>query len=637
MLRQRLYLATVLLAGTVLFEGPAAAQLPSNTFLRGAYNVRYLGVNVDPNNPADEALSFSGTFTFDGNGNFTVSGQGLSAATANHSLTILTTGQYTVLPGAIFAMTNPFDSTNNTTLYGGIGAFGILTGSSTDTNYTDLFVAIAVGATTSNATLNGNYFLSSLEFQNGDFGLTRDTFFTATADGKGGFGSPVIQGTALNLNNVTQSQTSPSVTYSISANGSGTVNFPVPSGTPPVANQLLAGNKVLYVSPDGNFFIAGGATAYDMILGVKALSGGASTAFNGLYFTGYVENYANGGNFDGLYGSQGASNLINSITTEIAHQRTNWEFYGSYDFTTSGSFPVNADGTSPSPGFSKFVVGAGGNIGIGAGDGTNYQLQIYIKAPTLSGTGVFLNPQGIVNAANFVPFTAQVAPGEVVSLFGTGLSSQTLTASAPFPNTLGGVSVNLSWVDFNSGKTLTAQAPVYSVTPGLVSAVIPYNAPSDGSYLNFTVSNNGTNSNVGTVYSGGTSPGIFTQTQNGLGDGAIRHNDATASVVTTANPAKVGETVSIYVSGLGAVTPAVTAGAAAPSSPLSTVADIADLAVFIDGVTAKVTFAGLAPGLGGLYQLNVTIPSGVTLGASVDVEIVTLDADNIQATIPISK
>ena len=71
MLRQRLSPATALAAITALFVGPAAAQIPSNASIQGAYNVRYLGVNVDQMNPADEALSFSGTFTFDGKGGFT--------------------------------------------------------------------------------------------------------------------------------------------------------------------------------------------------------------------------------------------------------------------------------------------------------------------------------------------------------------------------------------------------------------------------------------------------------------------------------------------------------------------------------------------------------------------------------------
>ncbi|MBZ5621573.1 MAG: hypothetical protein LAQ69_23020 [Acidobacteriia bacterium] len=637
MLRQRLFLVTVLLAGTIWLVRPAAAQLPSNASLQGAYYVRYLGANVDMNNPQDNPVSFSGTLTFDGKGGFTVTGQGVFHDTADHALPFLTSGKYTVLSGAIFAMTNPFDPTvaNGTTLYGGIGT-GVLTASSTDTNYTDLFVAIPVSTAASNSTLNGKYFLSSLEFQNADFTLTRNTFFPATATGDGKFGDFAIKGTALNLKNVATSQTSPGVTYTVAANGSGTLNIPVPTGAPPVASQLLVGNKVLYVSSDGNFFIAGGATAYDMILGVKALSGNAASALNGLYFTAFLENYAAGTQADGLYGSQGAANEINSISTEIAHQRTNWEFYGSYDFTTSGTFTLNADGTAPSPGYSQFVAGAGGNIVIGSGDGTNYQLAIYAKTPPLSGTGVFLNPQGIVNAANNVPFTAQVVPGEVVSLYGTGLASQTLTTPGlPFPTSLGNVSVNLSWVDFTSQKTVTAQAPIYFVSPTLISAVIPYNAPSDGSYLNFQVTNNGTNSNIATEYSGATSPGIFTVPSGGLGNGAILHTDF--SLVSTASPAKVGETVQIFLTGLGAVTPAVAAGSAAPSNPLSTVADIANLFVYIDGMQAKVVFAGLAPTLGGLYQLNVTIPSGVTLGAADDIEIVTADADNIQATIPISK
>ncbi|HLK67350.1 MAG TPA: hypothetical protein VKU19_28135 [Bryobacteraceae bacterium] len=633
MLSHRLFYATVLAATSILFGGSAAAQPATNASLKGTYNVRYLGANVDSNNPADEAVSFSGQMTFDGNGGFTVTGQGVYAANANQSLSILSSGQYTVLPGAIFAMTNPFDSSGNTTLYGGIGN-GVLTASSTDTVYTDIFVAIAVGASESVATLSGNYYLASLEFQSGEFGLTRNTFFTAAADGKGGFGNPSIQGTAINLNNVATTQTSTGVTYTLNANGTGTVTFPAPSGVSTAANQLLAGSKILYVSADGSFFVAGGQTAYDMILGVKALSGNVSTALSGLYFTSYLENYAAGSDADGLYGSQGSANEVNSITTEFAHQRTNWEFYGSYDFTTAGGFSLNGDGTAPSPGFAKYVVGANGNIVIGSGDDTNYQLALYIKAPVITGSGVFLNPQGIVNAANNIPFTAQVVPGEVVSLFGTGLSGVTMTApTLPFPTTLGGVSVNLSWIDFNSGKTLTAQAPIYFVSPTEVSAVIPYNAPADGSYLNFTVSNGGTNSNVATVYSGATQPGIFTVPAGGIGNGAILHADF--SLVTTANPAKVGETVQIYLTGLGPVSPAVNAGAAAPSNPLSTVIDTADLGVYVDGVQANFTFAGLAPTLGGLYQLNVTIPSGVTLGQSVGLEILTLDADNIQATIPI--
>ena len=101
-------------------------------------------------------------------------------------------------------------------------------------------------------------------------------------------------------------------------------------------------------------------------------------------------------------------------------------------------------------------------------------------------------------------------------------------------------------------------------------------------------------------------PGIFSLTQNGLGDGAILH--ANFAVVNESNPASVGEVIQIFLSGMGAVSPAVVEGVAAPSAePLARVP--APLAVTIGGRAAEVFYNGLAPGLAGLYQLNVRVPS----------------------------
>jgi hypothetical protein len=72
MLRHLALIAAVV----ALSSAPASAQLPDQTSLNGVYNVRYLGVNTDP---ADTAVSFSGTLTFDGRGGFTVAGQGTTA------------------------------------------------------------------------------------------------------------------------------------------------------------------------------------------------------------------------------------------------------------------------------------------------------------------------------------------------------------------------------------------------------------------------------------------------------------------------------------------------------------------------------------------------------------------------------
>lgn len=623
-----------LLAGAFLLAGTATAQLPSNASLQGTYNFRYLGANATSN---DVAMSFQGTVTFDGktdasgNGTFTVSGQGAGATAGPAANNI-----YGVFSSGLLYMNNPFDATGNTFLYGAVGS-GVIVASSTDTFFCDLLVAIPVATSASTATLNGKYWLASLDFLSGNFNQTRDTFFSATANGSGSFGDVTIKGYAQNVSPTNaQTQTSSGAAYTVTANGSGTLNFPAPGGVA-ATDQLLSGNKVLYVSQDGNFFVAGGTSGYDMIVGVKAISGDASTSANGLYFAGYLENFFQSDGTFTVYSADGAATEIPSLGVEIGHQRTQPDFTNAYDDTYGVDFKPAADGTVTYSG-SSYVVGGGGNFILGAGAGRNYQLTVYAKAPSLSGTGVFLNPQGIVNAATNVPFTAAVSPGEFVSLVGTGMASQTATASSlPFPATLGGVQVTISWFD-SAGKAQSAQAPLYYVSPTLINLVVPYSTPGDGSVMTFKVTSNGTASNVVAIYSGPTSPGIFTVPAGGIGNGAILHADF--SLVSASSPAKVGETVQIFLTGLGAVTPAVTAGAAGPSNPLSQTI-IPD--VYIDGVFANTVFAGLAPTLGGLYQLNVTIPAGVTAGENVTIEVDTFDNQdnllsvNAQATIPIAK
>jgi uncharacterized protein (TIGR03437 family) len=73
----------------------------------------------------------------------------------------------------------------------------------------------------------------------------------------------------------------------------------------------------------------------------------------------------------------------------------------------------------------------------------------------------------------------------------------------------------------------------------------------------------------------------------------------------------------IYCGGLGGVTTPVTAGAATPLSPLAQVA--AGLTITIGGTDIPVGFAGLTPGSVGLYQVNVTLPPGITTGNSVPI------------------
>jgi uncharacterized protein (TIGR03437 family) len=82
-------------------------------------------------------------------------------------------------------------------------------------------------------------------------------------------------------------------------------------------------------------------------------------------------------------------------------------------------------------------------------------------------------------------------------------------------------------------------------------------------------------------------------------------------------PTTAGQFVTIYGTGLGPVTNQPATGIAAGVSPLSVT--ITAPTVTIGGVAAPVSFSGLAPGTVGLYQVNVQVPAGVPVGATVPV------------------
>ena len=192
---------------------------------------------------------------------------------------------------------------------------------------------------------------------------------------------------------------------------------------------------------------------------------------------------------------------------------------------------------------------------IGSGIGPYLGINVALPAPSFSGSGVYLNPAGIVNAASSAPFTAGVAPGDFITLYGTNLAPGTATAyTVPFPTTAGldGVQVTVNGLP----------APVQFVSPGQISAIMPYAVGS--SIARIQVNNNGVLSNVVTTFVNLTAPGVFTVPPGGVGYGAVLHGDY--SLVTAQNPAQVGETVAVYLTGLGTTNPVITDGSAGPAS-----------------------------------------------------------------------
>ncbi len=216
--------------------------------------------------------------------------------------------------------------------------------------------------------------------------------------------------------------------------------------------------------------------------------------------------------------------------------------------------------------------------------------------------GPVITSAGLVNGASF----GRVAPavGSIASLFGSNLASSTVKAgSLPLPTTLGGVTLRLNSV----------AAPLFFVSPGQINFQIPWELLGQ-TQASLTVSKDGVTTIPVTVDLAFFSPGLFSTSKDGTGQGAIL--DAQGRLVDASNPARAGEVVQMFCTGLGATNPRVTSGQPGPAAePLARVA--VPVEARVGGRAATVHFAGLAPGFVGLYQVNVEIPAGVELGPAV--------------------
>jgi uncharacterized protein (TIGR03437 family) len=209
---------------------------------------------------------------------------------------------------------------------------------------------------------------------------------------------------------------------------------------------------------------------------------------------------------------------------------------------------------------------------------------------------------GWVNAASFDRYKP-LAPGMIFSLFGSNLAEgRNLASQIPLPRTLGNIRATLGGYDvplfYADGGQVNAQVP-FEVAPGVATLVVT-GKDSAGA--------------PGSVTIVSAQPGVFTVSQSGTGQGVVL--DALNNLVDSSHAVKAGEVVVIYATGLGATSPAVATGQAAPAvPPLALVTT--PVKVTIGGVDATVEFAGLAPGFVGLYQVNARVPAGVMAGNAV--------------------
>jgi uncharacterized protein (TIGR03437 family) len=201
----------------------------------------------------------------------------------------------------------------------------------------------------------------------------------------------------------------------------------------------------------------------------------------------------------------------------------------------------------------------------------------------------FADSAGILNSGSW---TRSIAPGSLISIFGTNLSTGTASAAAtPLPFELAGSSIVVNG----------SPAPLLYVSPTQINAQVPYETRTGAASLTIK-SGKVTGEPVAfNVVANGPGVMMIPQTNHALGV-----NYPEGSINSAQHPATPGEFLILYIIGQGQVDNPVPTGAAAPFSPLSNA--LAPVRAIIGGQDAQVLFAGLLPGYVGVLQVNLLVP-----------------------------
>jgi len=207
---------------------------------------------------------------------------------------------------------------------------------------------------------------------------------------------------------------------------------------------------------------------------------------------------------------------------------------------------------------------------------------------------------GIVNAASFM--RGALSPNTIVAIFGSNLSYST-RALVPDDVQGGKLPLQLAGVTVHIGPEL---APLYFVSPTQINALIPGNLKT-GNY-EVRVVRDGWSGRGAVITLADSSPALFLMDSTSA---VASHPDF--SVVTPGSPARPGSFVILWATGLGPVVPPPAAYAQLPVK-LAWIERLAGFKVLLNGVPVeanRIGYAGIAPYLAGVYQINVNLPESL--------------------------
>lgn len=278
---------------------------------------------------------------------------------------------------------------------------------------------------------------------------------------------------------------------------------------------------------------------------------------------------------------------------------------GSYGFSGDGGPATSAKFEAPE----GIRFDAAGNLYI-ADNQNNRVRKVSLPHPAPA-----VNVLGVVNNASFAVGSNPIAPGTIAAVFGTNLNDGSSVLFSSFGpdgklvTTLAGAQVTING----------SPVPIFYSTPTQLGIEIPTDLTGASAAIQVTA--NGQTSAPQNVLIAPFSPGLFSTNQSGRGQGAILIANTNTLVAPAGSipgrdtrPAKPGEFITIFCTGLGAVIPALATGEPGANNTTATLP-----MVTIDGTPATVQFSGIAPGFVGLDQVNVQVPLGTRTAGDIPV------------------
>ena len=268
--------------------------------------------------------------------------------------------------------------------------------------------------------------------------------------------------------------------------------------------------------------------------------------------------------------------------------------------TNNGAISVSANTADLSPGIYVGKVTISGDGAANSPAQVQVNLTVRRGSPSLEGGGFY-------NAASLSP--DGVVPGSIASIFGIRLGPDVGVSFAADPNTPSPpVSLAGTRVTFDG-----APAPLFYVSANQINLQIPLEVAGKP-VATAHIEAEGYDPAEFKVNLNPSNIGIFSV--DGIRAAAMNQDGSLNSPV---KPAAAGSIVQFYATGQGTLDEPVPTGALAPlQAPFP--APTNPFALKIGGLPAKIIFAGLAPGMVGMLQINVQVPSDLPPADLVPVE-----------------